>query len=537
MSAGPCRPRREWRVLGAFRNEIVQSVRRWTDELFSFRTTRDRGFRFTSGQFAMIGIRIEGKPLLRACSIASAHYDDELEFFSIKVPDGQLTSRLKDLAPGDEVLVGAKATGTLPLDSLMPGRNLYLPGTGLAPFLSIVRDPEVYERRCPANPRWKRPSWTDRGGARLRRPPRPAPTGSARVIASGAPCRARPPFHGPVGERGFMSVGLVALFDDVATLAKAAAASIDDVAGQAARAGTKAAGVVIDDTAVTPRYVVGFRPSRELPIIGKIALGSLRNKLLILLPAALAFSFLLPEAITPLLMLGGAYLCYEGAEKVYGLVFPHGAEKHEARLETVAIDARTFEDEKVASAIKTDFILSAEIMAITLASLPEGSLLTRAIILAVVGAGITAGVYGVVAVIVKADDAGLALAGVAPDSALAAPLRLIGRGLVRGMPWLLRALGVVGTAAMIWVGGGIIVHGLESFGLEAPAHALHEAGVAAAGAVPAAGRFVAWLVEAAGAGVIGLAIGLLAIPLASHVLSPLWRPIKARIRRLLNRTP
>ena len=134
--------------MSALRNEIVRSVHHWTEELFSFRTSRDKGFRFASGQFTMIGLRIDGKPLLRAYSIASAHYDDELEFFSIKVPDGKLTSRLKDLAPGDEILVGAKATGTLLLDSLTPGRNLYLlgTGTGLAPFLSLVRDPEVYER-------------------------------------------------------------------------------------------------------------------------------------------------------------------------------------------------------------------------------------------------------------------------------------------------------------------------------------------------------------------------------------------------------
>jgi len=134
--------------LSALRNEIVRSVHHWTEELFSFRTSRDKGFRFASGQFTMIGLRIDGKPLLRAYSIASAHYDDELEFFSIKVPDGKLTSRLKDLAPGDEILVGAKATGTLLLDSLTPGRNLYLlgTGTGLAPFLSLVRDPDLYER-------------------------------------------------------------------------------------------------------------------------------------------------------------------------------------------------------------------------------------------------------------------------------------------------------------------------------------------------------------------------------------------------------
>ncbi|HZB53489.1 MAG TPA: DUF808 domain-containing protein [Reyranella sp.] len=333
-----------------------------------------------------------------------------------------------------------------------------------------------------------------------------------------------------------MSVGLMALFDDVATLAKAAAASIDDVAGQAAKAGSKAAGVVIDDTAVTPRYLTDFSPARELPIIGRIALGSLKNKLLILLPAALALSLLLPQAITPLLMLGGAYLCYEGAEKVYEFLFPHGAHAHEAKLEPVAIDAKTFEDGKVASAIKTDFILSAEIMAITLAAIPGGNIVTQGMILAVVGIGITAAVYGVVALIVKADDLGLALARLSPASrlagSLAAPLRVTGRALVQGMPYLLSGLSTIGTAAMIWVGGGIILHGLEEFGLGWPAHALHDAGAAVARAVPFAGALVAWLVEAAGAGVAGFGIGLLAIPLTSRVLSPLWRQVKSLIRQI-----
>src|SRR6187401_366655 len=158
-----------------------------------------------------------------------------------------------------------------------------------------------------------------------------------------------------------------------------AAASLDDVVSQAAKAGVKAAGVVIDDTAVTPRYVLGFAAERELPIVGKIAAGSLRNKLLILLPAALALSYFLPSTITPLLMIGGAYLCYEGAEKILELVMPHHAHEHEAQLGTVALSAKTMEDEKVASAIKTDFILSAEIMAITLAAVPAGSFVTQAL--------------------------------------------------------------------------------------------------------------------------------------------------------------
>ncbi len=333
----------------------------------------------------------------------------------------------------------------------------------------------------------------------------------------------------------FMSGGLVALLDDVAALAKAAAASVDDVAAHAAKAGAKAAGVVIDDTAVTPRYVTGFSPARELPIIGRIALGSLKNKLLILLPVALALSLLLPQAITPLLMIGGAYLCYEGAEKVYELLVPHGPHAPEAELATAALDARAFEEEKVASAIKTDFILSAEIMAITLAAVPGDSAMEQAIILAVVGIGITAGVYGVVALIVKADDLGLALAGMAPESSAAAPLRVIGRAIVHAMPYLLSGLAIIGTAAMIWVGGGIILHGLDAYGLGWPAHALHDAGAAAARAVPVAKPMVAWLVEAAGAGVAGFVIGLLAIPLTSRVLSPLWRQARSFGGKVLSR--
>jgi uncharacterized protein len=207
-----------------------------------------------------------------------------------------------------------------------------------------------------------------------------------------------------------LSIGLIALLDDIAAIAKVAAASLDDVVTQAAKAGIKAAGVVIDDAAVTPRYVLGFAAKRELPIVGKIAAGSLRNKLLVLLPATLALSYFLPWMITPLLMFGGAYLCYEGLEKVLEAIMPNQAHAHEARLGTVALNPQTLEDEKVASAIKTDFILSAEIMAITLAAVPDESILMQALVLALVGIGITAAVYGVVALIVKADDVGVALA-------------------------------------------------------------------------------------------------------------------------------
>ena len=353
-----------------------------------------------------------------------------------------------------------------------------------------------------------------------------------------------------------MATGLIALLDDVAGLAKVAAASLDDVTAQATRAGAKAAGVVIDDAAVTPRYVVGFAAARELPIVWRIALGSLKNKLLFLLPAALALSLFAPWAITPLLMLGGAFLCYEGAEKVFHALFPHRAHEHEVKVGAAKPDTpeelQAFEDQKVAGAIKTDFILSAEIMAIALATMPESSFWTQAVVLAVVGLGITAAVYGAVALIVKADDAGVALAanerpastllglrrgGVASppsgaDRALRPLTQALGRGLVLGMPVLLKALSVVGTAAMVWVGGGIIVHGLEEYGLGAIGQALHDAAEAAAHAVPAglAGA-VEWIVNAAGAGVVGLAVGAVLIPVVEHVAAPLWQRLRGTAGR------
>ena len=323
-----------------------------------------------------------------------------------------------------------------------------------------------------------------------------------------------------------LSIGLIALLDDVAAIAKVAAASLDDVVAQATKAGVKAAGVVIDDTAVTPRYVVGFAANRELPIVAKIAWGSLRNKLFILLPAALALAYFLPSAITPLLMIGGAYLCYEGTEKVYEAVVPHSAHAHEAEIGSVALEATSLEDEKVASAIKTDFILSAEIMAISLAAIPDGGFWTKAITLAVVGIAITVAVYGVVALIVKADDAGVALAANDSPRLLGKLSRALGRALVLGMPGLLTTLSVLGTAAMIWVGGGIIVHGLDGYGFHGLEHVIHDAAVATARAMPMASAAVEWIVSAAGAGVVGLVIGGALIPLVGYVVAPAWKAMK-----------
>jgi predicted DNA repair protein MutK len=327
-----------------------------------------------------------------------------------------------------------------------------------------------------------------------------------------------------------LAVGLIALLDDVAAIAKVAAASLDDVVGQATKAGAKAAGVVIDDAAVTPRYMTGFAAVREIPIVRKIAIGSLRNKLLILLPAALALSYFLPSAITPLLMIGGAYLCYEGTEKVYEALVPHKALEHEAVLGSVAIDPKTLEDEKVAGAIKTDFILSAEIMAIALSVLPASNVWMQAVVLAIVAVGITAAVYGAVALIVKADDLGVMLAANRSDSVLGGVSRGLGRGLVYGMPYFLRLLSIVGTAAMIWVGGGIIVHGMETYGFTAIGHGIQHVAGLTAHAAPFAQGAVEWIIGAAGAGLAGLVVGAALIPLAGYVIAPGWKMLKGMIR-------
>lgn len=322
-----------------------------------------------------------------------------------------------------------------------------------------------------------------------------------------------------------MAVGLIALLDDVVSLAKVAAASLDDIAGQAARAGVKAAGAVIDDAAVTPSYVSGFSADRELPIIGRIAWGSVKNKLLFLLPAALLLSLFLPWLITPLLMIGGAYLCYEGAEKVFHLFAPHQAEHHEASLEHTALEPGSLEEQKVAGAIKTDFILSAEIMTIILAAIDVPDFWVRAAILAIAGIGITVIVYGAVALIVKADDIGLWLA----RNARTGAGRGFGRSIVRFMPFFMQALSLVGTAAMTWVGGSIIAHGLYEFGVDGPEHiieaAAHWAELTFAPIAAVAGWFATALVDF----VIGLGLGALLIPVAGYVISPAWKALKSML--------
>jgi predicted DNA repair protein MutK len=294
--------------------------------------------------------------------------------------------------------------------------------------------------------------------------------------------------------------GLVALFDDVALLARAAAASIDDVGAAAGRAGVKAAGVVVDDTAVTPQYVRGLSADREIPIIRRIALGSLRNKLLIILPAILLLSQFLPWALTPILMVGGAYLCYEGAEKVWHRLSGHH-ESH-AGVEEALPDEKTI----VSGAVRTDFILSAEIMVISLNEVASEGFWSRAIILAVVGVLITVLVYGVVGLIVKMDDAGLRLSQTGRKGVAA-----FGRGLVKGMPRLLTALTVIGTAAMLWVGGHILLVGSDELGLHAVYGVVHHLEELAHEATGALGGVVGWLVNTLASALVGLVVGALVV--------------------------
>ena len=311
-----------------------------------------------------------------------------------------------------------------------------------------------------------------------------------------------------------MSTGLLALIDDVVALAKAAAVSLDDIAGMSAKAGTKSLGVVIDDAAVTPRYATGFAPARELPIVFRIARGSLKNKLLILLPAALALSIFAPWAITPILMVGGAYLCFEGAEKAMEAMGWHGHGHADAAAAAEPGTPKALEDARVRGAIQTDMILSAEIMAIALAGLPDVPLWQKAMVLAVVALGITVLVYGAVALIVKADDVGLALA---RREANGKPLRAFGRGIVRVMPGLLNALAAVGTAAMLWVGGGSLVHGLEGLGIAGPAHLIHNLTPDVGHLVPTLKSVLAWLVGAILSAAVGLVVGLVIAVLVGTV--------------------
>ncbi|MBW3658547.1 MAG: DUF808 domain-containing protein [Actinobacteria bacterium] len=295
-----------------------------------------------------------------------------------------------------------------------------------------------------------------------------------------------------------MAGGLVGLLDDVAALAKLAAAAVDDVGVAAGRASMKAAGVVVDDTAVTPAYVHGLAAERELPIIRRIATGSLRNKLVVILPAALLLSAFAPLLVELVLMVGGAYLCYEGAHKLLHALRHRGHHEDDAPAVAKGPEA---EREVVAGAIRTDFILSAEIMVIALKEVIEEPFVSRAVILVVVALLITVVVYGLVAGIVKMDDVGLRLS--QRDSG---PARRTGRALVAGMPVLLTWLSRIGTAAMLWVGGHILLVGADELGWHAPYDLVHRLEEAVHD-LPAH-AVAEWTVDTLASALVGLAVGL-----------------------------
>ncbi len=302
-----------------------------------------------------------------------------------------------------------------------------------------------------------------------------------------------------------MPSGLVALLDDISVIAKAAAATLDDVGVAATKASGKAAGVVIDDAAVTPSYVTQLTPDRELPVIWRIARGSLRNKLLFILPAALLLSQFLPIGVTVLLLVGGLYLSFEGAEKV---VEKLTGEKHGETLEDEILDPVEFERERVSGAVRTDFILSAEIMVIALAEVATQPFLTRALILVIVALAITVLVYGAVGLIVKLDDIGLHLA-------QKRRTKRLGEALVRAMPVVLTGLSSVGTLAMLWVGGGIVLHALEGLGVPGPAALAHGVQHAVQHGTGILGGVLGWLTYAALSALAGLVLGVL-IDLVIH---------------------
>lgn len=321
-----------------------------------------------------------------------------------------------------------------------------------------------------------------------------------------------------------MAGGLAALLDDVATLAKVAAASLDDVGTAASRAGAKAAGVVVDDAAVTPRYVHNFAADRELPMIKRIATGSLRNKLLFILPAALLMSQFLPWLLTPLLMLGGTYLCYEGAEKIWeklggghGHGHGHGedAVAHDgeqgtapskAQVEASKLHTASREDEMVSGAVRTDFILSSEIMVIALNEVADEPIFSRAIILFVVAIGITLLVYGAVALIVKVDDIGLHLAEQESDFS-----QSVGHALVKSMPKFMALLSTVGMAAMLWVGGHILLVGFDELGWHWPYDQVHHLEEVVAESLSSIAGFAAWLTNTTASAILGIIVGAIVV--------------------------
>lgn len=301
--------------------------------------------------------------------------------------------------------------------------------------------------------------------------------------------------------------GLIALLDDIAKIAKIAAASVDDIATSTLKAGSKTAGIIIDDAAVTPKYVTGLAPSRELPIIWRITLGSLKNKIFVLLPLLMILEVVWPWVLTPLLMLGGAFLCYEGAEKIVHKLFHKG---HVEKVETG--DPSAIEKTRISSAVRTDLILSAEIMTLSMSVIEAEGLLMTGITLGAVGVLITFVVYGSVAVLVKMDDLGLWLA-----QARTRIVSGLGAGIVKVMPLVFSALTLIGTAAMLWVGGNIITHGLHVLGFHAPYDMIHHAAERVSQSVSTGAGVLSWATTAALDGVIGLVLGAVLVPLIGAV--------------------
>lgn len=304
-----------------------------------------------------------------------------------------------------------------------------------------------------------------------------------------------------------MAGGLVGLFDDVAALAKLAAASIDDVGAAAGRASMKAAGVVVDDTAVTPAYVQGLAADRELPIIKKIASGSLRNKLLFILPVAIILSEVAPTLVEIILMFGGTFLCFEGAHKIIHAI------KGDDHDHDVPAPVKGPEAEKatISGAIRTDFILSAEIMVISLKEVIDEPFFSRAVILAVVAVLITIVVYGLVAAIVKMDDVGLALTQKESERS-----QRIGRGLVAAMPVLLAWLSRIGTAAMLWVGGHILLVGADELGWHWPYDLVHDLEELVHDTGSLSG-VLEWSVNTAASAVLGFVVGAVVATVVDQV--------------------
>ena len=304
-----------------------------------------------------------------------------------------------------------------------------------------------------------------------------------------------------------MAGGLAALLDDVAALARLAAAGADDVAAASAKAGSKALGVVIDDAAVTPQYVQGITPNRELPIIWRITKGSLRNKLIFILPLLLLLSVFAPWLLTPILMLGGLYLSFEGAEKIWELV------RGKPKAAPASSKGAGAEDKVVSGAVRTDLILSAEIMVISMNAVDTDDLWMRAAVLVVIAIGITALVYGAVGLLVKMDDIGLAMAS---DEEASEGKKRFGRGLVSAMPRVMDVISYVGMVAMLWVGGHILLVGTHELGLAQPYGLVHHLEGMLAGAA-GVGAVLAWLVNTFFSFVLVLVVGAV-VAMIVHVL-------------------